>query len=685
MKGNWIFMSLVSALVCMSCGDFVRDMNFSRDKSDTLISTRTVDKHKGIIRAKDSGVYRGEEVLTCIENPDLCEGDGELNTRSAVHISNFVKGCLESPDSCDDKIEVIVAFDETPERVPQENYILDWYEGSMHYNGARMTEDEIAAWNTREDVRRHRVLENVKLKRIQTVEALEHAGIELDSESREQYINSYETFRASLSIEDIRKMLSLDFTLGIEMFVSPEDLSLAYAMDATSMTSGLNLPNHHKGDKIGIYMSEHGCPDSGYLNPTNNDEVYHKISGTSSFHSRNVSMILKTVSPNNYLYCKSDCVLPSENDLYNAHNSSHSDIFLVNMSCGSYGEPLMGCSDPENGCYNDCNLNPSSCTRTGEYNIVSRCYDDFVYNAGITVVNAAGNCGNVENVDVGNIDDCSVKDGFVISQGLGMNVLTVGNYNDYDNNPLFFERFPTSSFINPTNTHNLKPEVSAPGTMICTEGASICQDNSNALTGTSQAAPFVTGMLANRASAWTTPTLNILTPDLMRMFAFQGATDMIGVNIDSNNDSYNYLTSREVVGVGGVDFWGMYDVQKFSWIRGEYMYLAANDNGLNVNMIEKTFNVSNGISSARVVVAWLNRGTYVYDHRNSNLPGGVAYAVLVYDPTNNLLEAELDRYNNFVVLDVDTPMTGVYRVYISRVWSYDTDLDLKMAWGVTLY
>ena len=40
MKGNWIFMSLVSALVCMSCGDFVRDMNFSRDKSDTLISTR---------------------------------------------------------------------------------------------------------------------------------------------------------------------------------------------------------------------------------------------------------------------------------------------------------------------------------------------------------------------------------------------------------------------------------------------------------------------------------------------------------------------------------------------------------------------------------------------------------------------------------------------------------------------
>ena len=101
-------------------------------------------------------------------------------------------------------------------------------------------------------------------------------------------------------------------------------------------------------------------------------------------------------------------------------------------------------------------------------------------------------------------------------------------------------------------------------------------------------------------------------------------------------------------------------------------------------MIEKTFTVQSGISNARVVVTWLNRGTYVYDHRNSTLPGGVAYAVLVYDPNNNLLEAELDRYNNFVVLDVDTPVTGTYRIYISRVWSYDTDLELKMAWSVSL-
>ena len=203
----------------------MKDVNNSGDEKAASISAKAGQKRQEGNKPEDSGVFRGEEVQKRIENPELCEGDGRHDVRSNVHISSFVKGCLEAPNQCNDKIEVIVALNDQPKRVPQESYIMSWHDGAFYYNGVRMTDEEFAAWAKREGDRRQRVLENVKLKRMQIVEAIRKAGIDLTEESAEQYINGYDAFRAFLSIDDIRKLLELEFVLGIERYIPPVDLS----------------------------------------------------------------------------------------------------------------------------------------------------------------------------------------------------------------------------------------------------------------------------------------------------------------------------------------------------------------------------------------------------------------------------------------------------------------------------
>ena len=140
-----------------------------------------------------------------------------------------------------------------------------------------------------------------------------------------------------------------------------------------------------------------------------------------------------------------------------------------------------------------------------------------------------------------------------------MNVITVGNYNDYSNTPSSFAIFSTSSYKNATNTKSTKPEVSGPGTNI--NAGTDENGNTITLTGTSQATPHVTGMLANKGSQWTNPNYSAITPPLMRVMLLNGARDSVQGGYDK-------------VGIGGVDYYKIYKMDIHALIKGNYASLA---------------------------------------------------------------------------------------------------------------
>ncbi len=368
-------------------------------------------------------------------------------------------------------------------------------------------------------------------------------------------------------------------------------------------------------------MSESGCPPSGYI------QNYTLLSGTSTAHSRNVSAILRAVSPNSHIYCRSGCVLPDTSMINSGAFGNKPDIFFANFSCSSNGN--------------------------GSYAASSKSYDDMIYNTGVTILNSAGNQGN--------------GTGYVGSQGLGMNVITVGNYNDYSNNPASFSINSSSGYKNASDTKSSKPEVSAPGTGI--NAGTYESGGTITMTGTSQATPHVTGMMANKGSQWSSPNYNSLTPSLMRVILLNGARDPV-------------IGGYDKVGIGGVDFYKMYNMNVYSWIEGDYASIAAND-GNNNGAIDRSITTYSSTSKVRLVVSWLNRGTWIYAHKSDFISAGADYGIVVYNPDGEVIATHWNPFDGFAVIDFETPVAGNYKFQIIRTANRDTSATLKMAWGAS--
>ena len=248
-----------------------------------------------------------------------------------------------------------------------------------------------------------------------------------------------------------------------------------------------------------------------------------------------------------------------------------------------------------------------------------------------------------------------------------MNVITVGNYNDYSNTPSSFAIFSTSSYKNATNTKSTKPEVSGPGTNI--NAGTDENGNTITLTGTSQATPHVTGMLANKGSQWTNPNYSAITPPLMRVMLLNGARDSVQGGYDK-------------VGIGGVDYYKIYKMDIHALIKGNYASLAVGD-GNNNGVIDRSFTTKSSTKKVRLVISWLNRGTWIYAHKDDPFPAGAEYGFIVYDPDGDVVATHWNPFDGFAVLDFDTPKVGTYRFQIIRTANRDTSATLNMAWGAT--
>lgn len=258
---------------------------------------------------------------------------------------------------------------------------------------------------------------------------------------------------------------STGLIIGIEKYIEPS-IDIAEALTATEMTAFVN-----RGNNIGVYISEGGCPPNGHINNYTN-----LTNSGSNSHVENVSAIVRTASQNSHIYCAGGFRHANNTELQGTNGNppilveTHSWSFYLTNSRG------QRISDPA-------------------YRINDRNFDNHIYNNAVFVVKSAGN--NAPTVG---------------TPGKGHNIITIGNYND-----------ATFSIANSSNgddpeTKNNKPEVSAPGTNITAGGFTF--------SGTSQSTPLVAAMAANLMSSLFFDPLQ-LRPHLMKAIILAGAKQPI--------------------------------------------------------------------------------------------------------------------------------------------------------------
>ncbi|WP_309894170.1 S8 family serine peptidase [Archangium sp.] len=478
--------------------------------------------------------------------------------------------------------------------------VLPFSSTDVTLNGKKVSQQELDEHTARKLARLDDTRKLKRQKRLQTLQTLtRREGLGLSRDELEALADDSGSIVLQLEAGRIERFLAdnADLVAAIDLHQEPTDNSLATAMAATSVSPGALGLTNSRGAGIGIYMTESGCPDPGVI--TN----YTRLAGSNTDHSRNVSSIVRAVSPDSWVYCRGSGALPTLTDL--AGTATTPRIFVSTRS--------------------------NSSVISDDYGTPDRDWDNFSYNNAVLMLNSASNEGNTT--------------GTIGSPGKGFNILTVGNYNDATNTIN-----GSSSWLDPT-TKNRKPELSGPGTGINAGGFT--------MTGTSQSTPHVAGIAADFMSAYSWLRLR---PHLAKAFLIASATDSISGDFDR-------------VGAGGVDYMKGYQVGAPRWFEGangDFASLDAQDPEPNNGTLDATFNVNSNYANLRVAIAWLNRGTYTYDHRADVHPIGMDLDFAVYGPDGSYLGGSASWDDPFEVIDIVPPMLGKYTVRISRTSNRDT-------------
>lgn len=280
-----------------------------------------------------------------------------------------------------------------------------------------------------------------------------------------------------------------------------------------------------------------------------------------------------------------------------------------------------------------------------------RFYDSLVMNRARTVVKSAGNQNG----------GCGAGNGNVTSPGLAYNVITVGNFNDFNTLSFWGDAIEgCSSFKDPTSSHGdrEKPEVAAPGTNFVST-TTAWPFTGGVGSGTSYSAPMVTGtaaLMMQRNSALT------VWPESVKAILMATATHNIeGATRLSEYDGAGgilaSLADQVVRRIGG------------NWGGVSYSCAAAADTDMTSMYLTAGRRV-------RVVIAW------------DNDPAYVSYAsqpcadldLQVLNPAGTYVSGSASWDNSYEVVDFTATTTGWHKL---RVKKYRCDLSpryLGWAW-----
>ncbi len=457
-----------------------------------------------------------------------------------------------------------------------------------------------------------------------------------------------------LTKEEILTLAKIDEVENISYYEKPMNTA-ANAIIHTNIDPWA-IDYNRNGNGIGIYMSEKSCQSeiAGYrpspFPPYNQMPVFflkydNLYSGSTEVdhinHAKNVYGILRTASPQAYIYCRGGNTKPDPLDRAGYNNNPPIDIethsWGVNYKSGlnSLGNNYTAAQD--------------------------KIFDNNVYTYLTPIFVAAGNNASDDwtedwdhngLVDVPNYGDAGVMDThFVASPGKAFNVITVGAYDHTT-----MTQAPFSSFKN-SEIGNNKPEISAPGVDISAGGYTI--------SGTSQATPHAAAMAAD---LMTTYTWLKNKPQLVKAAMLASTSHNVNAYYQSIiNDYYN----EDQVGVGGIDFRSIYyEGHVQTWTGSNSQYLNWLTNGY--IYIEYPFDVSLPTNSKlKIALAWLNRGDYIY----ANKQIGLDFDMILYDPNGQPLAFGISANNSYEFIKYNPTVSGTYTLRIYRRYNRDTTVN----------
>ncbi len=478
-------------------------------------------------------------------------------------------------------------------------------------NGRELTAKELAAFGDSSADKLRKLQSEANTQRGIIVQRWAEANKLLDAKGvKESLARGEEGVTAYLDVETLVRLIDADdkMVAGIEPTAEFKD-DIAGAMAATNITNWALPFSATRGDGIGIYMTESGCANESRI--TN----YDRLAGSETDHSRNVGAIIRSVSPESFLYCRGSAVLPNDGDLDGVGGNDR--IYITTRSNGD--------------------------ASSNNYSTTDRNWDNYSYNNSLAMFNSAGNSGG--------------SSGSISTPGKGLNIIAVGNYNDSTN------AINTGSSFTDPSIGNDKPELSAPGTSITAGGFT--------MTGTSMSCPHAAAFTADMMSS---STYLKYRPYLAKAKMLAGATDAISGGFDK-------------VGLGGIDFLSAQYNGYWAWWSGNNASWSTFDknDGSSDGYVTMRIYISSSYKKARVALAWMNRGSYTYDHRNNAHAIGMDLDMRVYAPNGSLVGGSYSWDNSFEYVNFTPSQSGYYTVKINRFANRDTGSALRMGLYMNYY
>jgi hypothetical protein len=499
----------------------------------------------------------------------------------------------------------------------------------LQINGRTVSEKDFARLQAAEQKARRAAVIERSAERAQLLEAFaKRHNIDLPKEALESSTNTLTLELWAEQIEDLVDSKDPSI-LGIELYERDVD-GLATAMSATAIDPYALGASTEEGADIGIYMTENNCPVDGTFGD------YTRLAGGEGAHPTVVGKITKGVAPENYLYCRGGATLPTPSDLTDLEPA----IQVLTRSSGH--------------------------NFTTTYNTADRDWDQFIYDEEIPAFVLAHNDGNNTYAPFDVI-------GGISSPAKGLNVVTVGAYDDNATVTSSDDTIASfSSWVDP-ETGNNKPEVTAPGVNYTIDGV----DEGS---GTSWATPHAAAFTADSLSSYSWLQYKA---HLAKAKQLGGATDPIAGDATG-------ITMWEIpdkTGVGGIDFLsGHYDGWNY-WMHGgnsDFSSLDADDGSPDGYITREVF-ISSAHDAVRIAMSWLTRGDYVYDNKDDAHPIGMDLDLNVYDPAGNLVGRSWSYDNGFEVVDFPPTTSGTYTFKINRWSNNDTANKIRLGVVVNFY
>lgn len=267
---------------------------------------------------------------------------------------------------------------------------------------------------------------------------------------------------------------------------------------------------------------------------------------------------------------------------------------------------------------------------------LDRYVDYVVRNRAVTMVKSAGNRSNT----------CPGTDN-VTSPGKGWNIITVGNYDDRGTVANADDILSSDScFKNPTSVHGdrEKPEVAAPGTSITTTYCTSSGTCTGTGSGTSFAAPHVTGcsaLVMQRNS-----TLKYWPESVKAVLMASAVVNLEGSTRLSDKDGAGGIecdsASNVAGGVGGAESHGSYTTSSFP---RTYTFAA------------------NAGQSVRVAIAWDSNTNTVLPPTTDVL--NADFDLTVKAPSGAYVTGSFSWDNSYEIVEFVAPATGTYTVNVN--------------------